>query len=175
MPLDNENMDRRRQRREEAKKKQRAQQRRLVSLLVVAGLVLMGCGIVIYRIASKTPESQPVSAVATTEATEAATESTEPTSARQARNPITKIHIRAVGDLNITNSVVDSGIVATGYDYTRAFQDVAAELGVADVTVMNIEGNFCGEPYGSQTASAPQELLTYLKSAGVDLIQMANS
>ena len=68
MPLDNENMDRRRQRREEAKKKQRAQQRRLVSLLVVAGLVLMGCGIVIYRIASKTPESQPVSAVATTEA-----------------------------------------------------------------------------------------------------------
>ena len=66
MPLDNENMDRRRQRREEAKKKQRAQQRRLVSLLVVAGLVLMGCGIVIYRIASKTPESQPVSAVATT-------------------------------------------------------------------------------------------------------------
>ena len=175
MPLDNENMDRRRQRREEAKKKQRAQQRRLVSLLVVAGLVLMGCGIVVYRIASKTPESQPVSAVATTEATEAATESTEPTSARQARNPITKIHIRAVGDLNITNSVVDSGIVATGYDYTRAFQDVAAELGVADVTVMNIEGNFCGEPYGSQTASAPQELLTYLKSAGVDLIQMANS
>lgn len=175
MPLDNENMDRRRQRREEAKKKQRAQQRRLVSLLVVAGLVLMGCGIVIYRIASKTPESQPVSAVATTEATEAASESTEPTSVRQARNPITKIHIRAVGDLNITNSVVDSGIVATGYDYTRAFQDVAAELGVADVTVMNIEGNFCGEPYGSQTASAPQELLTYLKSAGVDLIQMANS
>ena len=48
-------------------------------------------------------------------------------------------------------------------------------MGVADVTVMNIEGNFCGEPYGSQTASAPQELLTYLKSAGVDLIQMANS
>ena len=175
MPLDNENMDRRRQRREEAKKKQRAQQRRLVTLLVIAGLVLVGCGIVIYRIAAKTPESQSVSAMATTEATEAPSESTEPTSLRQARDPITKIHIRAVGDLNITNSVVDSGIVATGYDYTRAFQDVAAELGVADVTVMNIEGNFCGEPYGSQTASAPQELLAYLKKAGVDLIQMANS
>ena len=175
MPLDNENMDRRRQRREEAKKKQRAQQRRLVILLVIAGLVLVGCGIVIYRIAAKTPEGQSVSAMATTEATQAPSESTEPTSARQARDPITKIHIRAVGDLNITNSVVDSGIVATGYDYTRAFQDVAAELGAADVTVMNIEGNFCGEPYGSQTASAPQELLTYLKKAGVDLIQMANS
>lgn len=175
MALDRDEMDRRRQRREDARKKQKKQQRRLVFLLVLAGLVLVGCGIVIYRIAAKGPESQPVSAVAAAETTEAATEeTTEATSARQ-RNPVTKIHIRAVGDLNITNSVVDSGIVASGYDYTRALQDVAAELGAADVTVMNIEGNFCGEPYGTETASAPVELLSYLKKVGVDLIQMANS
>lgn len=175
MALDHEEMDRRRQRREEARKKQKRQQRRLVFLLVLAGLVLLGCGVVIYRIAAQTPKSQPVSSIDATEATEASTEATEPTSGRQVKDPVTKIHIRAVGDLNITNSVVDSGIVATGYDYTRALQDVAAELGAADVTVMNIEGNFCGEPYGTETASAPQELLTYLKKAGVDLIQMANS
>ena len=175
MALDHEEMDRRRQRREEARKKQKRQQRRLVFLLVLAGLVLIGCGVVIYRIAAQSPKSQPVSSIDATEATEASTEATEPTSGRQVKDPVTKIHIRAVGDLNITNSVVDSGIVATGYDYTRALQDVAAELGAADVTVMNIEGNFCGEPYGTETASAPQELLTYLKKAGVDLIQMANS
>lgn len=175
MALDRDEMDRRRQRREDARKKQKKQQRRLVFLLVLAGLVLVGCGIVIYRIASKAPESQPVSAISATETTEAATEeTTEATSARQ-KDPITKIHIRAVGDLNITNSVVDSGITAAGYDYTRALQDVAAELGAADVTVLNIEGNFCGEPYGTETASAPVELLTYLKKVGVDLIQMANS
>ena len=175
MALDHEEMDRRRQRREEARKKQQRQQRRLVFLLVLAGLVLIGCGVMIYRIAAQSPKSQPVSSIDATEATEASTETAEPTSGRQTRDPVTKIHIRAVGDLNITNSVVDSGIVATGYNYTRAFQDVAAELAAADVTVMNIEGNFCGEPYGTETASAPQELLTYLKSAGVDLIQMANS
>lgn len=175
MALDRDEMDRRRQRREDARKKQKKQQRRLVFLLVLAGLVLVGCGIVIYRIASKAPESQPVSAISAAETTEAATEeTTEATSARQ-KDPITKIHIRAVGDLNITNSVVDSGITAAGYDYTRALQDVAAELGAADVTVLNIEGNFCGEPYGTETASAPVELLTYLKKVGVDLIQMANS
>ena len=43
------------------------------------------------------------------------------------------------------------------------------------MTVLNVEGNFCGEPYGTETASAPVELLNYLKKAGVDLIQMANS
>ena len=174
MALDRDEMDRRRQRREDARKKQKKQQRQLVFLLVLAGLVLIGCGIVIYRIAAKAPESQPVSAIAATETTEATTEATEATSARQ-KDPITKIHIRAVGDLNITNSVVDSGITAAGYDYTRALQDVAAELGAADVTVLNVEGNFCGEPYGTETASAPVELLNYLKKAGVDLIQMANS
>ena len=106
-----------------------------------------------------------------------ATEETvaETTPGRRSRNPITTIHIRAVGDLNITNASIDAGLAANGYDFTRAFRDVAAELANADVTVMNIEGNFCGEPYGTETSSAPTELLTYLKSAGVDLVQMANS
>lgn len=182
MALNHEEMDRRRQRREQQRERQKAQQRRIKALLVVAAIVLCACGVTIYRIAAKAPESQPVSnmnAALPTEQTEATTEATtepeETVSGRQTKNPITTIHLRAVGDLNVTNSVVDSGIVATGYDYTRAFQDVAAELSNADVTVMNLEGGFCGEPYGSETASAPTELLTYLKSAGVDLIQMANS
>lgn len=173
MALNGDEMEKRRQKREQAKKKQKKLQRRMILLLAAAVGILALCGISIYRMANKTPESQPVSAMEVT--TEATTEATEATSGRTVKNPVTKVHIRAVGDLNITNSSVDAGIVATGYDYTRAFRDVAAELGNADVTVLNMEGNFCGEPYGSETASAPAELLTYLKNAGVDLIQMANS
>ena len=41
--------------------------------------------------------------------------------------------------------------------------------------MLNLEGNICGEPYGSDTTSAPRELLEGLRNAGVDLIQMANS
>ena len=173
MPLNNDEMDRRRQKREQARKQMKRTQRRMVLLLILAVAILAGCVIAIYRMAHQTPDSQPVSAMDAT--TQATTEATEPTSGRAVKDPITKIHIRAVGDLNVTNASVDAGIVATGYDYTRAFRDVAAELGAGDVTVMNMEGNFCGEPYGSETASAPVELLTYLKNAGVDLIQMANS
>ena len=173
MPLNNEEMDRRRQRREQSKKKQKQQRRRMVFLLILAVVILAFCGVSIYRLAQGAEEAAPMAAVETTEAPTAA--ATEPSSGRVVKDPITKIHIRAVGDLNITNASVDAGIVATGYDYTRAFRDVAAELGAADVTVLNLEGNFCGEPYGTETASAPVELLNYLKTAGVDLIQMANS
>ena len=176
MALEREDMERRRQKREEAKRRQRKRKTRTLILTAVALVVLVGCGVVISKLASG-ESTKPVSALTATEATQAATTAaTEETQAgRRTQNPITKIHIRAVGDLNITNASVDAGITASGYDYTRAFRDVAAELADADVTVMNIEGNFCGEPYGSETASAPTELLSYLKSAGVDLVQMANS
>jgi poly-gamma-glutamate synthesis protein (capsule biosynthesis protein) len=40
---------------------------------------------------------------------------------------------------------------------------------------MNFEGNVCGEPYGSETTSAPIQLLSALRGCGVDLLQMANS
>ena len=103
------------------------------------------------------------------------TEATQETSASRKQNTKTVIHLRAAGDLNITNSVVEAGLAATGYDFTRAFMDVAPVLAGADLTVMNLEGGICGDPYGSARASAPREILQGLRSAGVDLVQTANS
>ena len=178
MGLDGEDLERRRKKRAEAQRLRRKRKTRTLLLTGVALLVLLGCGLTIGKLATGEKDTA-AAAIETTAATTApkATEATEAetTPGRRSKNPITTIHIRAVGDLNITNSSIDAGLAANGYDYTRAFRDVAAELANADVTVMNIEGNFCGEPYGAETASAPTELLTYLKSAGVDLVQMANS
>ena len=159
MPLNHDEMDRRRKRREEAKKQQKKARRRLILLLILALVILTFGGVSIYRMAKRSQDT--LQAAPTAQTTEPPTQATESTSARAVKDPITKIHIRAVGDLNITNSTVDAGITATGYDFTRAFRDVAAELGAADVTVLNLEGNFCGEPYGTETASAPPELLRY--------------
>ena len=53
--------------------------------------------------------------------------------------------------------------------------DVAPILSHADLSILNFEGNVCGAPYGSETISAPQQLLESLKNAGVDVLQMANS
>jgi len=88
-------------------------------------------------------------------------------------NPKTVIRLAAAGDLNINDAVVASG--GDGYDYGPAFRDVLHLLGDADLTVINLEGNLVGAPYGTEDRSAPQQLLTALNDAGVDLVQLANS
>lgn len=169
-----EDMDKRRKRREEQLRRRRKQQRRL-RLGMAAALVVLGiCCCVIYYFIQNAPQGQMVQSGAVPAATEPATGA--PTEETRSRfDPITTVHIRAAGDLNITDSVVDSGLAANGYDYTRAFQDVASTLSSADLTIMNLEGNVCGEPYGTATTSAPNKILNALSAAGVDILQMANS
>ena len=88
-------------------------------------------------------------------------------------NPKTVVRIAAAGDLNVNDAVVASG--GDTYDYRYAFQDILHLLSDADVTVINFEGNLVGAPYGTEERSAPQELMTALNEAGVDLVQLANS
>lgn len=85
----------------------------------------------------------------------------------------TVIHLAAGGDLNITDDVV----AAAGSDgsYRQAFMDVLPLLSDADLSVLNFEGNFYGAPYGSDSRSAPASLVNALASAGVDMLQLANS
>ena len=149
-----EDMDKRRKRREEQLRRRRKQLRRL-RLGMAAALVVLGiCCCVIYYFIQNAPQGQMVQSGAVPAATEPATEA--PTEETRSRfDPITTVHIRAAGDLNITDSVVDSGLAANGYDYTRAFQDVASTLSSADLTIMNLEGNVCGEPYGTAPPPPP--------------------
>ncbi len=84
----------------------------------------------------------------------------------------TVIRFAATGDLNITERLVASG--GADYDFSKTFMDVAPALADAHLTTVNLEGNLCGSPYGA-SASAPQALAEALRSAGVDMIQLANS
>lgn len=88
-------------------------------------------------------------------------------------NPKTVITLAAAGDLNINDATVAAG--GDSYDFTPAFQDVLHLLGDADLTVMNLEGNLVGMPYGTEDRSAPPQMLQALDQAGVDLLQLANS
>jgi len=85
----------------------------------------------------------------------------------------TVIHLAAGGDLNITDDVVASA----GGDgsYENAFRDILHLLSDADLSVLNFEGNFYDAPYGSENRSAPASLAKALASAGVDMLQLANS
>ena len=169
-------MNRRRQRREEMRQRQEAEQKRLKAGLVVAAILLVVCAVAMLSIIRDTG----VSLKPETQATEAPVQATKPPETTQPKsmaeqNTTSTIHIRAAGDLNVTDSVVKSGLTAAGYDFTRSFIDVAPLLSEADLTLLNLEGNIVGEPYGTERTSAPSQLLDALRSAGVDLIQMANS
>lgn len=173
MPLHDDEMNMRREKREAQRRKQQAEAKRLRITLILAAVVLVLCTAGIVFLTSRSDSSQ-TTVAAETRPTQKPTQATEPATRAQ-KSTKTTIHIKAAGDLNVTNSVINAGVAVGGYNYTRAFMDVASTLSDADLTVLNLEGNVCGEPYGSDTTSAPRELLEGLRNAGVDLIQMANS
>ena len=176
MPHHDEEMNKRREKREALRKKREAEARKMKLALFAAVIVLVLCGVGIFLIA-RSAGIQPGSSLSaqqedTPRQTEAA-KATQETTAR--RSTTTTIHIKAAGDLNITDAVVNAGMPTGTFDYTRAFLDVASTMADADLTVLNFEGTLSGEPYGTERTSAPSEILKGLRSMGVDLVQTANS
>ena len=172
MPQQDDGMERRREKREAQRRRRQAQVRRIRLTMVLAVVLLAACGFGIYKLTQSAGTGKEQSALQTP--TVPTTEETKETLPIQ-KSPITTIHIKAAGDLNVTDAVVNAGMSVNSYDFSPVFKDVAAILSDADLTVMNFEGNVCGAPYGSDSTSAPAELLAALRGCGVDLLQMANS
>ena len=175
MAPDNDELNKRRREREAYR---RRRQQAMYTRLALAIAVLIGCIVGIFIVIRNTePVSAPAIATEAAPVIEIEEEETEaPTEKRASwdKAPV-KIHVAAAGDLNITDKVIWSGQTSSDFNYTNAFMDVAPILSEADLTLMNFEGNVCGAPYGTETISAPQQLLEALKNAGVDVLQMANS
>ena len=168
----------RRKTRMEQQKRRKAAQRRMRIRLAIAAVVLLASAAVIYNL-SRGETDAPIFIPNETQVeiygqTEETTEETTEPKSNLSRAP-TVIHLAAAGDLNVTDRVVWSGQSGTVYDYTNAFMDVAHIFSEADLALLNFEGNLYGQPYGTATMSAPQELMTALKNAGIDMVQMANS
>lgn len=166
MSFGQEEVERRRILREELRQQRQQEQQKLIKRLTYAGVALAVAAVVILAVVlignadGKKPED-------TTPSTEVTFEETQPEGQQ------TVVHFAAAGDLNITDKVVSSG--GAGMDYSSVIADVLPLLAEADLTVMNFEGNVVGAPYGTQQASAPAQLLNVLATAGVDMVQMANS
>lgn len=152
--------------REMARKRQRLQNL-AVGLSVTAVALLVLC-IVLLRGCNADPGVTTIAPIQST----APIISTAPTPVPEGK---TVINIVAGGDINITDTVVAAGEQDGRYDYTGVFMDIAALFANADAAIVNLEGNVVGAPYGTDSASAPRELLTALKDMGVDFVQMANS
>lgn len=85
------------------------------------------------------------------------------------------IHIVAGGDVSISDKTIAAGYTPGGYNYQKIFQDVLPVLASGDITMLNFEGILSGSDYGTESKSAPPELLRDLANAGVDVLQTANS
>ena len=177
MASERDELNRRRNARKEQERRRKAAQRRMRNRIVLAVVVLLASAAVIYNMVrdGNMPmiEAAPTEVEIYGQGTETTEETTVPKSNLN-RAP-TVIHLAAAGDLNITDRVVWSGQSGTVYDYTNAFMDVAPIFSEADLALLNFEGNLYGQPYGTATVSAPQELMVALKNAGIDLVQMANT
>lgn len=159
-------------RRQQRKQQRQQAQKKLIIRISIAAVVLLLCGILIFVLAGRNPAEPP--ATEPPQTTPAAETTAQPTGSEpeETQPAQTVIHFAAAGDLNVTELVIASG--GTEYDYSETFLDVAHLLADADLAAVNFEGNLCGAPYGS-TASAPQSLMQALHSAGVDMVQLANS
>ena len=160
MAIDPAEFKKRRALRQQQREQQQKKRRKLFVRLAIAAGILVACGAAILLLTRQAPEEKPQETVTATQP-------------QQTQEDLTTIHLAAAGDLNITDRVVAAG--GGNLDFTNAFLDVAHILANADLTVVNLEGNLCGAPYGSRTVSAPQQLAEALDAAGVDLIQLANS
>lgn len=166
--------DRRRLRQEKAQERFRKQEqnKKMLIRVGIAAAVVIACGILIFTLTRKSPKPQTPNAETPSTSENANTASTGEQVPETTQSPTTTIHYTAVGDLNINDATVAAG--GSSYLYTDTFMDVAPLLAEADITSVNFEGTFYGEPYGS-TSSAPASMAAALKKAGVDLVQMANS
>ena len=163
-----EELERRKQQRQQYEQKRRAEQQALKKRLIFAGIALAATAVIILlAVLASTNHSEPPAQESAPSATGTAPVETE------APDGKTVIHFTAAGDLNISDKVVQSG--GANLDYTDMLSDVLPILADADLTTINLEGNFIGPPYGTATSSAPLQLLQALKKSGVDMIQMANS
>ncbi len=173
-----DDLERRRRRRAALEKKRQEEQKKLRRKLILAAVILVACtALVVYLTGGNGDGSEISDPGETAPEQPVFTAPPEEEATRAPDTPTTTIHIKATGDLNVTDKVVASGRANFGeyYDYTNAFLDVAPLLSDADLTLMNFEGNLVGPPYGTETASAPMELVQALDAAGVDILQMANS
>lgn len=169
MALNDDELNRRREERRQEKALIDAQMRWLKLGAVITAGVLVFCGAALL-ITTAIVKTRPLPQLQTP----ANTETTVPTEPAPTA-PDTVVHFLAGGDINITDKVVSAGETETGYDYTDLFLDISGVLSGNGLTAVNLEGNIYGNKYGTESASAPPQLMTALRNSGVDLVQTANS
>ncbi len=169
--MENEHDERSRRRAQrEAYARKRAAKRRH-RLRVTATLTALGavCAVMIGVSVHRARENAPTEPPQTEPPVTTAPPVTQPQEGE------TVIRLTFGGDVRVTDASVAAGLSDGGYDFGAVFRDIVPALADADLTVIDLEGTVFGAPYGTDSTSAPVQLLEALQAAGVDMVQLANS
>lgn len=86
-----------------------------------------------------------------------------------------RVSVAAVGDIALSRDMIKGCRSDNGFDFTTAFNSIAGEITSADLSICNLEGNFCGAPYNAEEHNDPEALAAALKATGFDIVQTANT
>ena len=165
---DEQMLEARRLKRLEQRRQRKLQQRIVLGVLLV--ILMLSIVLIVRGCKSRQAVKQSETNGDTTQ-TAAAPESVVPT------EPDTSVTIAAVGDIMMYDEQLAAAQQADGtYDFTQSFAAVSGYTVSADLTVGNLELNFCGEPYaGKPDFRAPESLAKTLSAIGFDVLQTANT
>lgn len=88
-----------------------------------------------------------------------------------------QIKIGAVGDIYITNDMLNSYKKGNDYDFTKAFEQVKIYTEQFDYVIANLETPVAGNDLGLSTTklyNAPQSLLNSLSKSKINILSLAN-
>ena len=168
---DEQLLEARRLKRLEQKRKRQQQQRIIAAVLVV---VLILAIVLIARGCKKSSSAAQAAASSSAGSSSAASSGSSSAAAAQ---PDTVATLAAVGDIMVYDNQISDAQQADGtYSFDDCFKAISASTSDADLTVGNLELNFCGAPYsGFPNFRAPEALATSLATIGFDLVQTANT
>ena len=165
---DEQLLEARRLKRLEQRRRRKIQQRIVLGVLLV--IVILSMVLIVRGCKSKN---------AAESAQQPGTAASEPDAPQTVvpTEPDTTVTIAAVGDIMMYDEQLDAALQSDGtYDFTSSFAAVSGSTISADLTVGNLELNFCGEPYaGKPDFRAPESLAKTLSSIGFDIMQTANT
>ena len=162
---DEKEQERRKLVRLELKRKRIRQQR--IALGIIAGLLILLFALIARSCANHKEQKE------AEEAREAAN------AAVQTEAVGIKATVTAVGDIMCYENQMNAALQENGtYDFSPSFAAVKPYLEGANVTIGNLELNFCGPNAGYSgfpSFNAPETLAATLKDAGFDILQTANT
>ena len=153
-----------------------------ISALILSMLLAAGCTATTEREDHSEPDnsvsSPSLSDTALANSSSESSQSSEPEPEPEPEPQPKTVSFVAVGDNLIHRDIYTQAKTADGYDFTKAYANIADDIAAADVAVINQETLICNDAYPPSTwplFNSPVELGDHMIDIGFDIFTIANN